>query len=149
MIINMGRRYIFLLGLLMNAFQAFPQMFILNEDFSGTSGTTPPLGWTDVIISGSPEVLWHFDNPGDRALNYPITEPFAIFDSDSTSANGLPEEVALMTSLFDASTSNYILLNFVHVLDPGIRGEVRIEAYDGTNWQEVATYSSADRKSVV
>ena len=138
----MGKKYIFLVGLLFTAFQAFPQMFILNEDFSGTSGTTPPSGWTNVIISGSPEDQWHFDNPGNRELNYPVTEPFAIFDSDSTSANGQEEEVALETSLFDASTSNYILLNFVHVLDPGIRGEVRIEAYDGSNWQVVATYSN-------
>jgi gliding motility-associated-like protein len=139
----MNKKYIFLVGLLFIVFQAFPQMFILNEDFSGTSGTTPPSGWTNVVISGGTADQWHFDNPGDRVLNYPITEPFAIFDADSTSANGQPEIIALETSLFDASTSNYILLNFVHVLDPGLRGEVTIEAYDGNTWHEVAAYSSA------
>jgi gliding motility-associated-like protein len=138
----MSKRYIFLIVLLFCILQASSQMFILNEDFSGTSGTTPPAGWSSVVVSGSAEDSWHFDNPGDRQLNYPITEPFAIFDSDSTSADGQYEEVMLVTSLFDASTSNYILLNFVHVLDPGIRGAVRIEAYDGSDWQLVATYST-------
>ena len=135
----MDKRYIFLLCSLLVAFHAFPQMYILNEDFNGTSGTTPPAGWNIVVISGSSTDTWHFDNPGQRTLNYPITDPFAIFDSDSTSANGEPEEVALETPLFDASTSNYILLHFVHTLLPGSGGSGTVEAFDGDAWQEVIT----------
>lgn len=138
----MIRRYLFLIFFLLPALQAFPQMYILNEDFHAASGTTPPAGWTNIVISGGAGDSWHFDNPGDRTINYPVTDPFAIFDSDSTSANGQPEEVALETPLFDASTSNYILLYFAHTFYPGTGGSARIEAYDGDIWHVVVTFSS-------
>ncbi len=139
----MNKRYVFLIISLLFALNAVPQMYILNEDFNGASGTTPPGGWNNIVISGTANDQWHFDNPGERTINYPITDPFAIFDSDSTSANGQPEEVALETALFDASTSNFILLHFVHTFDPGAGGYATVEAFDGDAWQEVITYSSA------
>jgi len=117
------------------------QTFILNEDFSGTSGTNPPDGWNNQVISGNPEDLWHFDNPGQRILNYPITDPFAIFDSENISANGQPEMVALETPVIDASISNYILLSFDHTLNPGSEGNGIIEAYDGNNWIEIKVFT--------
>lgn len=117
-------------------------MYILNEDFSGTSGTTPPAGWNNVLVTGVAEDKWHFDNPGDRIFNYPITEPFAIFDADSVSANGQPEEVSLESPIFDASSSGFILLNFVHVFYPGTTGTAKIEAYDGDIWHDVITFSA-------
>jgi gliding motility-associated-like protein len=138
----MKMRNAFTIISLLIAVQVFPQMYILNEDFSGASGTTPPAGWNNVLITGTQDDKWHFDNPGDRILSYPITEPFAIFDSDSISENDEPEKVALETPLFDASTSNYILLYFVHVMDPGIGGVATIEAYDGDLWHEVFSYST-------
>jgi len=140
---TINKRYIFLISLLLFALQAFSQMYILNEDFNGASGTNPPNGWNNIVISGGLNDKWHFDNPGKRTLYYPITEPFAIFDSDSTSANGEPENIALETPLFDASTSNYILLNFVHTFDTGTGGTATIEAYDGDIWHDVITYSSS------
>jgi gliding motility-associated-like protein len=123
--------------------RAFSQMYILNEDFNGASGTTPPNGWVNLVVQGGANDKWHFDNPGHRILNYPITDPFAIFDSDSISADGLAEVVALETPVVDASISNYILLYFVQVFDPGTGGSATIEAFDGDSWQEVTTYSSA------
>jgi gliding motility-associated-like protein len=139
----MKKPFILLIGLLLTAFQSFSQMYILNEDFNGASGTTPPVGWNNIIIVGDANDKWHFDNPGNRVLNYPIIDPFAIFDSDSTSANGQPEEVVLETPLFDASISNYILLHFAQTFDPGTGGTAKIEAFDGTGWTEVTTYSAA------
>jgi gliding motility-associated-like protein len=138
----MNKSYIFLIALLLPAFQSFSQMYILNEDFNGASGTTPPAGWNNIILTGGASDKWHFDNPGDRTINYPIIDPFAVFDGDSISANGQPEEVALETPIFDASISNYILLHFAQVFDPGTGGTARIEAFDGTDWFEVATYST-------
>jgi hypothetical protein len=139
----MNNRFIFLIALLLPAIQAFPQMYILNEDFNGASGTTPPVGWNNIVIAGGTDDKWHFDNPGDRVINYPITAPFAIFDSDSTSANGQAEVVALETPEFDAYISNFILLHFAQTFDPGSGGTAKIEAWNGSNWFEVATYSSA------
>jgi hypothetical protein len=83
-----------------------------------------------------------FDNPGNRLINYPAIAPFAIFDSDSTSANGQPEEVALETPLFDASISNYILLHFAQTLEPGSGGIAKVEAFDGSGWFDVVTYTT-------
>jgi len=139
----MNKPFIFLIGLLLPAVQSFSQMYILNEDFNGASGTTPPVGWNNIVISGGAADQWHFDNPGERMINYPITAPFAIFDSDSTSSNGIPEEVALQTPMFDASTSNYILLHFAQTFYPGNGGSAKIEAFDGEIWHEVITYTSA------
>jgi len=138
----MNRPYVLTIIALLLATYAFPQMYILNEDFSGASGTTPPAGWNNIIISGTSDDQWHFDNPGDRILPYPVTEPFAVFDSDSTSGGNGPEEIALETPLFDASTSNYILLYFIYALNPGSGGTARIEAYDGDVWHEVASYTT-------
>ena len=104
----MNKRLIYTTVSFLIALQAFSQMYILNEDFNGASGTTPPTGWNNILISGSTDDKWHFDNPGDRILNYPVTAPFAIFDGDSISANGEAEEVVLETPLFDASISNYM-----------------------------------------
>ncbi len=139
----MKKRLCILFISLMSAMGAFSQMYILNEDFNGASGTTPPEGWNNITISGGSNDKWHFDNPGNRVLNYPITDPFAIFDSDSISNNGLPETVTLECPVIDASISNYILLYFVQVFDPGIAGTGTIEAFDGDLWHDVITYSTA------
>lgn len=136
-------RYLFTIITLLIVVHAYPQMYILNEDFSGASGTTPPPGWNNIIQTGTSDDKWHFDNPGDRILSYPFTEPFAVFDADSISDNNSPEIIALESPLFDASTSNYILLYFVHYLDPGTGGSASIEAYDGSTWNEVFSYSNA------
>jgi len=139
----MNRQFIILQALLLLSYISYSQMYILNEDFSGTSGTEPPNGWSNVMISGGASDEWHFDNPGQRILNYPVTEPFAIFDSETVSANGQAEEVALETALFDASVSNFILLHLHHTFDPGTGGIASILAHDGSDWQQVAVFSSA------
>jgi len=144
----MNRPYVLTIIALLLATYAFPQMYILNEDFSGASGTTPPAGWNNIIISGTSSDQWHFDNPGDRILPYPVTEPFAVFDSDSISGGNGPEEIALETPLFDASTSNYILLYLIYAFNPGSGGIARIEAYDGDIWHEVASYTAGTENPV-
>lgn len=139
----MKKLYVLLLLALFPGLTVFSQMYILNEDFSGAAGTTPPAGWTSTVVTGGPADSWHFDNPGARLVNYPATEPVAIFDSEFTSDDGLAEEVYLETPIFDASVSNFILLNFQHILEPGTGGSARIEAYNGSIWWTVANYSSA------
>ncbi|MGM0505375.1 MAG: hypothetical protein ACQESQ_12185, partial [Bacteroidota bacterium] len=59
------------------SFSLFSQTYILNEDFSSASVTSPPTGWTNTTVSGEAEDLWHFDNPGDRMVNYPMIGTFA------------------------------------------------------------------------
>lgn len=139
----MKKFYFLLFALVFSGLSSYCQMFILNEDFSGTSGTTPPGGWNNIMISGTATDLWHFDNPGYRTINYPVTEPFAIFDAEAVSGNGTPETAALESPVFDASISNFILLNFQHTLVQGAGATGIVEAFNGNSWQQIASFSSS------
>ena len=90
------------------------QTYILNEDFSSASGTTPPTGWVNFTVDGEAEDLWHFDNPGLKVVNYPMIGTFAIFDSEGISKNKVPENIILETPFFDATISAEILFSFDH-----------------------------------
>ena len=135
------KRYFTLLAALILQFGLWGQTYILNEDFVTASGTTPPSGWQNSTAAGDDTDLWHFDNPGSRTINYPITAPFAIFDADSVSDNGLPEKVVLETPFFDASISNSILLEFDHTFQPTNGAVATIEAFDGNTWTEIVSYT--------
>ncbi len=120
-----------------------PKTF-LTEDFSTTTTTTPPTGWTIDVIEGDPSVdLWHFDNPGDRTFPSFLTDPIAIFDSDNISNNDLKENVALVSPAFDASASSQVYLKFdqeyLGLTDPDYGSQGLIEVYDGKQWQTVTT----------
>ena len=57
---------------LLIAVSANAQVYILNEDFSSASGTTPPNGWSNLTVTGRATDLWRFDNPGSRTITYPL-----------------------------------------------------------------------------
>jgi hypothetical protein len=78
--------YILCFVLVLFGLNNYAQTYILNEDFSSASGTTPPSGWTNNTVTGTPTDLWHFDNPGSRSIGFPIIGTYAIFDSDSVSS---------------------------------------------------------------
>jgi PKD repeat protein len=118
------------------------QVFILNEDFSGASVITPPSGWQNTTISGLSTDLWHFNNPGSRVVNLPVTSPFAVFDAENYSP-GNGNEVALLTSpVFDASIGTYCLLYFDHFFSGGAGSVGKLEAFNGTAWVDVKSYST-------
>lgn len=139
----MNKKFLILPLVLALSSPSFSQMYILNEDFSGTAGSIPPVGWNNIVLTGVADDKWHFDNPGQQILNYPITAPFAIFDAEAVSPNGLAEEIALETPVFDASISNFILLNFHHTLVTGSGGIGKVFAFDGDAWQQVAAFNTA------
>lgn len=117
-------------------------MYILNEDFSSATGTTPPVDWLNIIVNGSPQDEWHFDNPGAQSIAYPITEPFAIFDAAYYSDNQQTEEVALETAYFDASVSNYVILEFDHKYISGLGSICKIQAKEGNLWIDLVVFNS-------
>lgn len=113
---------------------------LLSEDFSSATGTTPPTNWTNNDIDGGGNV-WEFNNPGGRTLTMPISDPAAIFDSDNYGSDGIPEDCALETPLFDASaTSNPIFLSFDQYFDADYGGQLYVEVWNGSAWVQV--YSS-------
>jgi gliding motility-associated-like protein len=125
------------------AFTAKSQMFILNEDFSSAIDTIPPLEWNNVVIAGNISDKWHFDNPGGQVLGFPAIEPFAIFDAGNYSNNNQHEQVALESPAFDASISNFIILEFDHKFIQAYNSSCKIQAYNGTEWFEVISYNSS------
>jgi len=118
------------------------QIYILNEDFNTASGTTPPLEWTSRVQSGVAEDVWYFDNPGGQSIGFPIISPFPIFDAANYSNNAQAELIALESPSFDASISNYIMLEFDHIYSPGTNSLCKIQAYNGTEWFDIITYNS-------
>ena len=78
--------------LLINILIVFPsagQIYLLNEDFSSASGTTPPAGWSNFDSTGlNPSDLWQFDNPSGLPVVFPLSGKCATFDSRSFSAGG-------------------------------------------------------------
>ncbi|MDX5348525.1 MAG: hypothetical protein LPK19_14915, partial [Hymenobacteraceae bacterium] len=122
---------------------SFAQTYILNEDFSSASGTTPPSGWLNHTGQGAVADKWHFDNPGNRSINYPFTGKFAIFDSENYSGGGGAEKVTLETKFFDASVSNNTVLYFDHFFASGRNGKGFVDVFDGFNWQNLASYTDS------
>ena len=129
------------LGLLF-IMNGFGQMYILNEDFATATGITPPVDWQNNTIIGQSTDKWHFDNPGNRTINYPITAPFAIFDAQQVSPDTALEVVSLETPYIDASVGSYCLLFFDHYFFSGAGASGKILAYNGTSWVDVISYTS-------
>jgi hypothetical protein len=71
---------------------AHAQTFFINQDFSTASGTTPPAGWTNNVVTGDPAVdIWRFNNPGGHPFAAPAAAPLAVFNPDAFPDNVLPE----------------------------------------------------------
>jgi gliding motility-associated-like protein len=137
----MKRYFLFLLAMLSSIFM-FGQVYILNEDFVSSKGSTSPIGWINYSLIEKSSDLWHFDNSGKREVNYPMTAPFAIFDAETISDNGTPERVALESPFFDASIGKYTLLKFNQTFSPVSGANAIIEAFDGKTWKEVTRFTS-------
>lgn len=127
-------------SLLLQLTNSLSAQVLLSEDFSSATGTTPPTNWTNNDIAGGGNV-WEFNNPGGRDLTMPISDPAAIFDSDNYGSDGISEDCALETPLFDASTtSNPIFLSFDQFFNADYGGQLYVEVWNGNAWIEV--YSS-------
>ncbi|MBL4754981.1 MAG: hypothetical protein JKY52_15465, partial [Flavobacteriales bacterium] len=116
-------------------FSTQAQTTYINEDFSTGSGTTPPLGWTPFIVPFTSNPLvdsFHFDNPGLRTLNAPITNPACIFDSDLLSNDGgTAEEVYMISPTFNTIGESLVILEFDQFLNANFGGQVFVVVSDG------------------
>ena len=121
----------------------FSQTYILNEDFSSASGSTPPTGWTITTITGTADDLWRFDNPGFRPVNYPAVGRMAMMDAQAISNDSIPEEVILESRYLDCSGSFSTLIMFHHWFVPGEGATGTVEVWDGFHWHEVKQYTDS------
>jgi PKD repeat protein len=113
------------------------QVFFLNENFNGTTGSTPPTGWSNNTLSGGVNDTWRFNNPGGRAINNPMSSPAAVFDSDDYSAGGGAEDVTLESPSFNTTGIPAISLKFDHQFQGGFGGQGTVEVWDGSSWNQV------------
>jgi gliding motility-associated-like protein len=120
----------------------YAQLYLLNEDFSSSILTNPPNNWTTNTQTGITNDKWHFDNPGNRIYNYPITVPFAIFDSENYSISGGNEIVSLNSPTVDASSNNHIYLFFDYLFKKTPTNQGIVEVFNGSTWNQVFTIDS-------
>jgi len=120
----------------------YSQEYLLNEDFSTASGTTPPANWQNIVITGQADCLWHFNNPGNRTISFPVTSPFAILDAPLVSPDTTTETVILESPSFDASQGVFFLLFFDHYFFPDSAANAKVFAFTGSDWTEVASFDA-------
>ncbi|MEW5763511.1 MAG: M28 family peptidase [Acidobacteriota bacterium] len=115
----------------------------LDEDFgSGIPGT-----WTvvDGGSGGGAASTWTTSNPGGRNATAPITDPFAIVDSDEA-GTGATQDEQLITPVLDLSAATSVTLEFDHyfyryeseVCDVDVRSSRTSGA-----WQNVGRWTGA------
>ena len=137
---NLFSRLLIVAALLYST-SGYTQQYILNQGFTNASGTTPPAGWSVEVLEGdSNQDVWHFDNPGSRYVSFPITGKFAIFDAGFVSPDNTPQKVALQSSPFNASGSNFFILMFDHTFIPGQDERAVLEVNYGDGWREIAVW---------
>ncbi len=116
---------------------------LFSEDFSGASGATPPVGWSQVLLEGNPETdQWRFDNPGDRDFigTDPLIDPVAVYDSDALSDDDTEESVALVSPVFSTAGAEGVFLTYDQwyygFTDPDYDSQIYIETSTdgGTTW---------------
>ncbi len=126
------------------------QSFLLNENFSSTTGRNLPSGWTHVIINGDTAVdRWTFGKHPKFYFAPPIEDGYAIFDSynggatGGTASNGQPETVALVSpSINTNSLSNlYLAFDYMNLYNGGT-AYLDVSIDGGTNWTPYASYNS-------
>ncbi|MCF8374386.1 MAG: right-handed parallel beta-helix repeat-containing protein [Bacteroidales bacterium] len=122
---------------------AWSQTYILNEDFSSTVDTIPPAQWINLSTTSTASDIWHFNNPGNRQMNYPITGQFAIFDSQNYSQNGLADESILESPFIDASVGIHLFLLFDHYFSGHSGDTAFVEVYNGVKWKLVAFFTDS------
>ncbi|MEK7670951.1 MAG: hypothetical protein AAB344_01870, partial [Bacteroidota bacterium] len=123
-----------------------PTTRLIFENFSTATGITPPAGWTQNRLVGASWDNWHFDNPAERIIKLPMSRPVAIFDSDSLSRLGGPEDVALESPAFSPLSNSTVRLKFNQFFRGDSGGRATVEVFNGTSWVEkwASTVSSSN-----
>ncbi|WP_426429364.1 T9SS type A sorting domain-containing protein [Winogradskyella sp. HB-48] len=122
---------------------------VLSEDFEG--GLSLPAGWTINDIAGGGDV-WTFATGGEAVGFTPpntiyydngLFGNYALFDSDGIGNNGVAENAALESPVFNVSAASIVILDFNHGFTTGYGGQAFVEVYNGTTWVQVDSYSAA------
>jgi PKD repeat protein len=126
------------------------QNLIVNENFIGTSGKTPPSGWSNNTISGvSGDDEWTFGKHTKYFFSPPFDDKFAMFDSynggvsGGTASNSQAETVALQSPTINTNGLSNLFISFDYMeLSNGGSANLELSTDGGTNWTTHAAYST-------
>jgi PKD repeat protein len=126
------------------------QLFLTNENFSSTTGTKVPNGWTNNIISGDTAIdKWQFGKHPKFFFAPPFDENYAIFDSynggsaGGTATNAQAETVALESPSINTNGLNSLFCSFDYMnLYNGGTAFLDISIDGGSNWTSYASFAS-------
>jgi len=121
---------------------------LLEEDFSTTTGTTPPSGWTNIDHAIS-NYKWFFDDPSNRwgsgfLAGADFDADFAIFDDDNLGNNGNLSDASLTTPAINCSGRDMVMLKFTQRFRHSTNtanGKVQVST-DGSTWNDIVTYNT-------
>lgn len=140
---------LFALG--MSAPEAKAQLIFL-EEFEGGESTT---GFTVTSVDTS-DCAWEFApdsvGPEDFSVDFEGAWPagpgfdssFVFLDSDACGGTDVMVDSWLYSAPFDASNTGFKLLSFSHQFRARLESFVKVEAFDGTSWNEVYTMTGED-----
>lgn len=103
--------------------------------------TTIPAGWSTNITSGTDD--WRFDLNGDMPTGTDFSSNAAIFDASINDEVGLNESQLLSPVIDTTPLTNGIELSFEYSLqDFAGDGDLIVDVFDGTTWQNVFSIST-------
>ncbi len=128
---------------------AFGQIYLINQNFSSTFGTTPPSGWTSNMITGVSGVdNWVFGKHPKFYFAPPFDNNYAIMDcynggsAGGTATNGVADNVALESPAINTIGKSNLNLSFDYMtLYNGGTGYLEISVDNGANWSAYAVYT--------
>ena len=126
------------------------QNYLINQNFSSTSGTTPPAGWSNNIISGVSGVdnwvfgkhpKFYFAPPFDN--NYAIADSYNGGSAGGTATNGVADNVALQSPAINTVGKANLYLSFDYMtLYNGGTGYMEVSTDNGSSWSAFAVYTT-------
>ncbi len=146
------KKITFLFTLIFSTTLTFAQV-VLSEDFEGGTVIPTASGWTNDDILGNGDT-WAIESSGEAALagagNTLVFTAggavgnYASFNSDGSSNNGLPEEVALVSPVFSCVGLTQVTLqyNYLFAGNFGGSGFVEVSSNGGLTWTTIDTYTA-------
>jgi hypothetical protein len=131
-----------ILALLIATSTVFTQQLLFSEDFNSCS---VPASWT-VEATGNPDAVWGVGASNNTNSDGTTIDGscMLIFDDDGTGENTDPWTVSLETPSFNSTGWTSVRLTIdVHFRNYNGAASLQIQAFDGNDYQEVATYQGA------
>jgi hypothetical protein len=140
-----------LFALCLTTREANAQLIFL-EEFDGGASTT---GFT-VDQTGTTDCRWEFApdsaGPMDFSVDFDGFWPagpgfdssFVFLDSDACGGTSVVVDSYLYSAEFDASVAGFKVLSFSHQFRSRLESFIKVEAFDGTAWNEVYMLTGAD-----